>query len=189
MCHRQDRFSSDYHLECEAEERQRFSAESDEEWAKRVRFRRLGPSTIQTRWLRWRDIICQQDNWASLRSERSHYSILPHFDNADTNKDDLGQYPTWFTGSQKATAILYKTLHNLRLREKAANHEISTDELPDSFPTSWLEGKPLLSFVDIESLKAPTSQLISAYFLYRQEKRWHDRADERKAQASKANQR
>jgi len=50
------------------------------------------------------------------------------------------------------------------------------------------EGKPLLSFVDLESLKMPTAQLISAYFLYRQEERWHDRADERKAQASKAGQ-
>ncbi len=176
------------HLECEAEERRRFSSEPDEERAKRVHFRRLSPSTIQTRWLRWRDIICQQDNWASLRSERSHYSILPRCDNADTNIDDLREYTTWFTGSQKATASLYKTLHNLRLREKATNHEISIDELPDSFSTSWLGGKPLLSFVDLESLKTPTAQLISAYFLYRQEERWHDRADERKAQASKANQ-
>jgi len=77
------------HLECEAEEQQRFSSETDEECAKQVHFRRLSPSTIQTRWLRWRDIIRQQDNWASLRSERSHYSILPHCGNADTNKDDL----------------------------------------------------------------------------------------------------
>ncbi len=61
-------------------------------------------------------------------------------------------------------------------------------KLPDSFPISWLRGKPLLSFVDLESLKTPTDQLISAYFLYWQEQRWHDRADERKAQASKANQ-
>ncbi len=50
------------HLECEAEERRRFSSETYEEWAKRVHFRRLSPSTIQTRWLRWRDIISQQDN-------------------------------------------------------------------------------------------------------------------------------
>ena len=153
------------HLECEAEERRRLSSEISEGWAKPVHFRRLSPSTTQTRRPRWRDVICQQDNWASLRSERSHYSILPHCDDADTNKDDLREYPTWFTGSQKATASLYKTLHNLRLREKATNHEISIDELPVSFLTSWLGVKPLLSFVDLVPLKTPTAQLISAYSL------------------------
>lgn len=34
------------HLESDAEERRRFSSETDEEWAKRVHFRRLCPSTI-----------------------------------------------------------------------------------------------------------------------------------------------
>ncbi len=82
------------HLECEDEERRRFSSGTDEGWAKLVHFRRLSPSTIQTGSLRWKDVISQQDNWASLCSERSHYSVLPHCDKADTNKDDLREYPT-----------------------------------------------------------------------------------------------
>ena len=71
-----------------------------------------------------------------FRSECSPYRILPHYDNANINEDDLREYPTWFICSKKATAILYKLLHNLHSWEKATNHEISIDELPDLIWTS-----------------------------------------------------
>lgn len=176
------------HLECEVEEQRRLGYQSDEEWAVRVPFRRLSPAAIQTRWLRWRDVACRQDNWASLHSGCSHYNILLYYNITDLDQNDLKECPTWLTDSQNATASLYRVLHNLRLLEKATNAEIPTDKLPSSFSTLLLGGKPLLSFLDPTSLKTPAAQLISAYFLYRQEERWHSRADERKAHAAKANQ-